>query len=81
MMSFALLAPVSGTPHPSVAPIGRTLSDAPTVITFFAVPGAPIVFPPAPALPAEKIFVICWLPATPGCASRTRKSNSRESAL
>ena len=81
MMSFALFAPVSGTPQPSVAPIARTLSDAPTVITFFAVPGEPIVFAPAPLLPAETTCVICWLPATPGCASRARPSNSCAVAL
>ena len=53
MMSRALLAPASATPQPSVAPIVRTFSDAPTVITFFAVPGEPIVLPPEPVLPAE----------------------------
>ena len=38
MMSPALSAPAFGTPQPSV-PDARTLSAAPTVITFFAVPG------------------------------------------
>ena len=38
MMSLALLAPALVTPHPSV-PEARTFSVAPTVITFFAVPG------------------------------------------
>ena len=38
MMSRALSAPPFVTPQPSV-PEPRTLSAAPTVITFFAVPG------------------------------------------
>ena len=38
MMSLALSAPAFVTPQPSV-PESRTLSAAPTVITFFAVPG------------------------------------------
>jgi hypothetical protein len=38
MMSLALLAPAFVTPQPSV-PEPRTLSAAPTVITFLAVPG------------------------------------------
>ena len=41
-MSSALSAPVSGK-HWSAGDVGRTPSEAPTVITFFAVPGAPIV--------------------------------------
>ena len=65
-----------GDPAAVRAGDGRTFSEAPTVITFFAVPGAPIVFPPEPALPAENTLVICWLPAVAGCASRTRASNS-----
>ena len=76
MMSRALLAPVSGTPQPSVAPIARTFSAAPTVMTFLAVPGAPMVLAPEPELPADTTSTNCWLPATPGCASRTRLSNS-----
>ena len=39
MMSLALSAPPFDTPQPSV-PEPRTLSEAPTVITFLAVPGA-----------------------------------------
>ena len=39
MMSLALSAPPFETPQPSV-PEPRTLSEAPTVITFLAVPGA-----------------------------------------
>ena len=39
MTSVALSAPPFVTPQPSV-PEPRTLSAAPTVITFFAVPGA-----------------------------------------
>ena len=82
MTSRALLAPGVVTPQPSV-PAARTLSDAPTVITFLAVPGAPIEFSGAwccalvgsvPSLPAEKISTSCWLPATPGWASRTMRS-------
>src|ERR687895_208451 len=42
MMSRALFACVSVTPHPSV-PLWRTPSDAPTVITFLAEPSAEIV--------------------------------------
>ena len=38
MMSLALSAPAFVTPQPSV-PESRTLSAAPTVITFLAVPG------------------------------------------
>ena len=41
-MSRALSASASVTPQPSV-PLARTLSEAPTVITFFALPGSPIV--------------------------------------
>jgi hypothetical protein len=41
-MSRALSALVSGVPHPSV-PVARTPSEAPTVMTFFAVPSAWIV--------------------------------------
>ncbi len=74
--SRALLAPVSGTPQPSVAPIGRTFSDAPTAIAFLAVPGELVVLPPGPEFPAETTSVNGWLPATPGCASRTIESNS-----
>ena len=40
MMSRALSAPASGTPQPSV-PLARTLSAAPTVMTFFAVAWLP----------------------------------------
>jgi hypothetical protein len=39
MMSLALSDPPLVTPQPSV-PEARTLSAAPTVITFLAVPGA-----------------------------------------
>jgi hypothetical protein len=39
MTSRALSDPESGTPQPSLPPIGRTLSDAPTVMTFLPVPG------------------------------------------
>ena len=56
MMSLALSAPESVHPAAVGGPIGRTLSEAPTVITFFAVPGAPIVLAPAPELPAEKTW-------------------------
>ena len=37
-MSRALLAALSPTPHPS-SPLAERFSEAPTVITFFAVPG------------------------------------------
>ena len=40
-MSRALSAPASVVPQPSV-PLGRTPSDAPTVITFFALASAAI---------------------------------------
>ena len=69
------------TPQPSVPPIARTLSDAPTVMTFFAVPGDLIVLAPAPEFPAETTSMNCWFPATPGWASRTSASNSWEKAL
>ena len=39
-MSRALSAPAFVTPQPSV-PLARTLSDAPTVMTFFAVAWLP----------------------------------------
>jgi hypothetical protein len=42
MMSRALSAPLFVTPQPSM-PLGRTPSDAPTVITFFADPSAEMV--------------------------------------
>ena len=81
MMSCASSAPALVTPQPSVKPAARTFSAAPTVRTFFAVPGAPMVFGPAPELPAEKISTICWLPAVPGSASRTSLSYSCALAL
>ena len=40
MMSSGSFASLSMTPQPSSPPSERTLSEAPTVITFFAVPGA-----------------------------------------
>ncbi len=64
------------TPQPSVAPIARTLSEAPTVMTFFAVPGELTVLAPEPALPLETTSTIPWFPVTPGLASRARPSNS-----
>src|SRR3954451_7574213 len=76
MTSRALLAPVSGTPQPSVAPIARTFSDAPTVITFFAVAGDEIVLAPAPAFPAATTSTKPWFPDTPGWTSRTSPSYS-----
>jgi hypothetical protein len=78
--SRASLAPESGTPQPSLPPIDRTFSDAPTAMTFFALPGDPTVPATGPALPAAKTSTICWLPPTPGCASRTIESYSCESA-
>ena len=48
MMSRTSFDPESGTAQPRDPPIGRTLSDAPTLITFFAVPGVPTVFVPGP---------------------------------
>ena len=78
-MSLALSAAASPTPQPSVPPNGWTLSAAPTVITFFAAPGEPMVLALGPALPAEKTMTISWLPAAgnteaAGWASRTSAS-------
>ena len=52
--------------------IARTFSAAPTVITFLAVPGAPIVFAPAPELPAEK--------TRPSAGCRRRRGRRRARA-
>jgi hypothetical protein len=40
-----------------------TFSAAPTVMTFLAVPGAPTVWEPEPALPAEKTTTYSWFPS------------------
>src|SRR5262249_33435421 len=56
IMSFALFAPLSPT-QPSLA-AAWTFSAAPTVSTFFAVPGAPSVPGAGPALPAAKTITI-----------------------
>ena len=74
MMSLALSAPTSAMPHPSAPPNGCTFSAAPTVMTFFAVPGEPTVEAPEPELPAENTITICWVPAAPAWASRTSPS-------
>src|SRR5215510_6156702 len=73
-MSLALLALESATPQevlpegslpPFAVDIERTFSEAPTVMTFLAVPGAPTVCaPPEPALPAAKTMTISWFPET-----------------
>jgi hypothetical protein len=72
MMSLALSPPVSGSPQPSLPAalfpplavlIERTFSAAPTVITFFAVPGAPTEPAPGPAFPAANTTTISWFPA------------------
>ena len=75
MMSLALSAPVLPMPQPSF-PVWRTFSPAPTVMMFLAVPGLLTVLAPDPSLPAAKITIICWLPPTPLCASRTTRSTS-----
>ncbi len=62
-MSRALSAAASEIPHPSGCPKGWTFSEAPTVITFLAVPGAPMVLAPGPEFPAEKTMGNSWLPA------------------
>ena len=81
MMSRALFAPESGTPQPSVAPIGRTFSDAPTVITFFAVPGRADVLPPAPAVAGGEHLDDLLVAGDAGRASRTSASYSCESRV
>ena len=70
--SWALSASALETPQPSV-PVGRTFSEAPTEITFLAVPGEVSV---SVSLPAEKTCVISWLPDTDASASRVSASNA-----
>ena len=81
--SIALLAPLAPTPQPSVqAPdsslASRLFSDAPTVITFFAVPGVPTEDAAEPSLPAAKTKISGWLPAALP-ASRVAMSYERVS--
>ncbi len=67
----ALSALASGVAQPST-PLARTPSDAPTVMTFFAVASEWIVpCPTVPSLPAANTSTSCWLPAVPDWASRT----------
>ena len=51
--SMALFAPVGPMPQPSVQ-VGRSFSEAPTVIMFLPLPGVPMVPALEPELPAEK---------------------------
>jgi hypothetical protein len=71
---MALSEPAGATGQPSVQ-VGRMLSEAPTVMTFLAFPGVPMV--PSgwrPLLPAEKMKVIDWFPGLSRSASRTPTS-------
>ena len=67
-------------PHPSV-PSASLFSLAPTAMTFLAVAGARSEPLPGPSFPVEKKYVICWLPASVGSASRTNASKVAESVL
>ncbi len=80
-MSFALLASLSATVHPSAPPNDWTFSAAPTVKTFLADAGEATVWIAGPALPAENTITISWFPATGkeelvGWASRVSASKA-----
>ena len=74
MMSLALSAPASVMPHPSAAAEGLHV--------FRRADGDDVLRRPRradrggaePALPAENTITICWVPAVPDWASRTRPS-------
>ena len=74
-MSWALLASPFGVPQAST-PNARSFSSAPTVMTFFAVPGVLIVPARGPSLPAATTCTSCWAPGCEGTASRAIASNS-----
>ena len=57
----------------------RMFSMAPTVMTFFAVPGASI--PPPPELPPANTASSGWEPSTAGKASRTAASQLAEAMM
>ena len=81
-MSLTLFASASGVPQPSAPPKACTFSEAPTVMTFLAVPGVPTVLAPGPSLPAAKTMTISWLPGVGHRASRpaARRAPARRSA-
>src|SRR6218665_1250669 len=86
MMSLRLSAPVSAMAQLSAPPKAWTFSEAPTVMTFLAVPGLPTEFADGPLLPAAKAMTISWLPtagtaAVAGCESRTRPSYACAAAV
>ena len=74
-MSCALLASLLDVSQASV-PDARSLSSAPTAMTFLAVAGVLSVPAPGPSLPAATTSTICCAPACEATASRTIASYS-----
>ena len=76
--SSASFASASLTPQASVPASERMFSEAPTVMTFLAVPGESIERLPSavPSFPAAKTWTISWLPEF-GLAELRRVANDR----